>query len=249
MTPLVIAHRGYSSVAPENTLSAFRLGWEAGADGIECDVHLTADGEVVCIHDFDTDRVGDQSCEIAETDWETLRSIDVGAWKGEKWRGEPIPKLSDAIAASPEPLLWIVEVKCGPEIVPPLLDVIDGSGRDERSYVVISFNRDSLVELKRVRPSVKAYWLSHFKEISEGVFEPSVETVLDTVESLGVDGFGGESGAGISRLLTESLTRRGWELNVWTVDDPTEALRMRAIGATSVTTNDPARIREALINS
>ena len=52
--PLVIAHRGYSDRAPENTLAAFRLGWESGADGIECDVHLTKDGQVVCIHDYDT---------------------------------------------------------------------------------------------------------------------------------------------------------------------------------------------------
>ena len=89
--PLVIAHRGYTAVAPENTLAAFRLGWESGADGVECDVHLTADGQVVCIHDYDTKRVSEQNRVVATTAWDDLRGLDVGGWKGKEWAGEPIP--------------------------------------------------------------------------------------------------------------------------------------------------------------
>ena len=69
MSPLVFAHRGFSLEAPENTMAAFRLGWQSGASGVECDVHLTADSKIVCIHDYDTGRVSDRKIKIAESDW------------------------------------------------------------------------------------------------------------------------------------------------------------------------------------
>ena len=85
--PLVIAHRGYLDRAPENTLAAFRMGWENGANGVECDVHLTKDGQVVCIHDYNTKRLAGKNLEIANTEWEDLRSLDVGSWKDPAWEG------------------------------------------------------------------------------------------------------------------------------------------------------------------
>lgn len=242
MAPLVIAHRGFSSRAPENTLAAFRLGWESGADGVECDVHLTADGEVVCIHDFDTERISNRSLAIADSNWSDLRPLDVGSWKGEPWKGESIPLLSEAMASGPSRLIWVVEIKCGPEIVAPMLSAIDSTGHDWSRVIVISFEKDALRELKTQRPGVKAYWLSDLKEQGDGSFSPSIEQIVQTVEALQVEGFGGQSGRGISMELNEALKEKRCELNVWTVDNPEEALRMRSIGVTSVTTNDPQMI-------
>ena len=67
--PLVIAHRGYSDRSPENTLTAYRLGWDSGVDGIECDVHLTKDGQLVCKHDYNTKRVAGKNLEITKHEW------------------------------------------------------------------------------------------------------------------------------------------------------------------------------------
>ncbi len=85
---------------------------------------------------------------VAATAWGDLRGLDVGGWKGKKWKGEPIPLLEEAMQASPSSLTWVVEIKCGPEIVEPLLDAIDAGGHDWRRVIVISFIQESLAELK-----------------------------------------------------------------------------------------------------
>src|SRR6476646_6938394 len=116
--PLIIAHRGASIDAPENTLAAFKSAWPQGADGIETDIRLTADGRVVCIHDEDTRRVtgGQQVLVIANTRYADLKPIDIGGWKGPKWRGEAIPTLDDALDAVPAGKYAFIELKSGSEM-------------------------------------------------------------------------------------------------------------------------------------
>ncbi len=97
----VIAHRGASFNAPENTLAAFRLAWQQGADGIEGDFYLTDDGEIVCLHDSDTGRTGDRKLSVGQSTLEQLRTVDVGISKGEKFRGERIPTLAEVLAVVP----------------------------------------------------------------------------------------------------------------------------------------------------
>ncbi|MBT3480584.1 MAG: glycerophosphodiester phosphodiesterase [Opitutales bacterium] len=246
MSPLVFAHRGFSLEAPENTMAAFRLGWQSGASGVECDVHLTADSKIVCIHDYDTGRVSDRKIKIAESDWSELASLEVGEWKDSKWKGESIPRLRDLLAAIPEDKVLVIELKCGPEVVAPLVGLIDESGRDQESLLVISFNEKSLVELKRVRSTLNAYWLSDLDVHEDGLIKPSIAEILDTLDRLGVDGFGGQSGEGISQSLVDALDAKGYALNVWTVDDAEEVRRMKRIGVTSVTSNDPRSTIDAL---
>lgn len=246
MTPLVFAHRGFSSNAPENTMAAFGLAWKSGADGVECDVHLTADGEVVCIHDYDTGRVSSRKLTIAESDWKELALLEVGAWRGLRWRGEPVPRLRDLLDANPENAILAIELKCGPEIAGPLIDLLDESSQDLDQVVVISFNEESLLELKRIRPELKAYWLSDLDVRSDGSMKPSIEEIVDTLDRLQVNGFGGQSGRGISQSLADALKAKGYALNVWTVDDPEEARRMQRIGVSSITSNDPRSTIEAL---
>ncbi len=246
MGPLVFAHRGFSSEAPENTMAAFRLAWQSGADGIECDVRLTVDGEVVCIHDSDTSRVSSRTRVIADSEWKGLARLEVGAWKAPGWEGEPIPRLSDVLDANPENAILVIELKCGPEIVEPLVKVLDESNVDPDRVIAISFNEETLVELKRLRKHLKAYWLSDLDMRSDGSMKPSIEEIVDTLDRLQADGFGGQSGAGICKSLVDALDANGYALNVWTVDDPKEARRMQEIGVTSITSNDPRSMMAAL---
>src|SRR5512133_799359 len=99
--PLVLGHRGASAEAPENTLAAFRLAMEQGADGFELDVRRCATGEVVIVHDEDLSRVAGAPLRVRDTPLAALRSFDVGAWKGEGFRGERIPLLSEVLEALP----------------------------------------------------------------------------------------------------------------------------------------------------
>lgn len=80
----IIAHRGASHDAPENTLPAYKLAWQQGADGIEGDFRLTADGQIVCLHDPSTGRVGDRDLVVSESTLAELRQADMGVLKGEK---------------------------------------------------------------------------------------------------------------------------------------------------------------------
>jgi glycerophosphoryl diester phosphodiesterase len=112
--------------------------------------------------------------------------------------------------------------------------------------VVISFIEDSLIELKRVRPKLRSYWLSDLDVQKDGSVKPSIEEILGTLDRLGVDGFGGQSGEGISQSLVDALKAKGYALNVWTVDDAEEARRMKRIGVSSVTSNNPRAAMDAL---
>ena len=80
--PLVVAHRGASRDAPENTLAAFKLAWEQGADAIEGDFLLTKDNKIVCIHDKSTGRLADRKLIVKESTLSQLRELDVGLGKG-----------------------------------------------------------------------------------------------------------------------------------------------------------------------
>src|SRR4051794_30509551 len=86
--PVVVAHRGASGLAPENTLAAFRLAVELGSPGVECDVHLTADGRVIVIHDATVDRTTNGSGEVAAQPFEALRALDAGRWFEARFAGE-----------------------------------------------------------------------------------------------------------------------------------------------------------------
>src|SRR5205085_3299316 len=88
--PLIVGHRGASADAPENTLAAFRLAWEQGADAIEMDLRLTRDGRIVVFHDEDLRRVAGTKNKVKVEDLtsEELARFDVGSWKGERWEGE-----------------------------------------------------------------------------------------------------------------------------------------------------------------
>src|SRR5688500_19564502 len=83
----IIAHRGASYDAPENTLAAMKLAWEQKADAIELDLWLSKDGKIVVLHDSNTKRLGGTTNHVAQQTWDELQRIDVGAWKNARFAG------------------------------------------------------------------------------------------------------------------------------------------------------------------
>ena len=98
----IIAHRGASHDAPENTLESVRLGWEQGADAVEVDVYLSKDGHIVVHHDDTTKKLAGVDRKVVAQTLAELQRLDVGAWKGAKWKGVRIPRLDDVLASIPE---------------------------------------------------------------------------------------------------------------------------------------------------
>ena len=125
----IIAHRGASYDAPENTLEAVRLAWSQKADAVEVDVFLSKDGEVVLHHDATTKKLSGVDRKVVDQSYAELRQLDVGAWKGDQWYGVRIPKLDDVLATIPEGKRIFIEVKCGPEIIPALAKSFRQSGK------------------------------------------------------------------------------------------------------------------------
>src|SRR5512133_60470 len=125
--PLLIAHRGASREAPENTLAAFDLAWQQGADGIEADFRLTADGRIVCLHDATTGRTANLDLVVADSSFAELQQLDVGSWKGTRWQGERIPTLEEVLARLPLGKRLFIELKSGPEMLAPLRRILTAS--------------------------------------------------------------------------------------------------------------------------
>jgi glycerophosphoryl diester phosphodiesterase len=241
-----VAHRGASEDAPENTLPAFRLAWEQGADAIEGDFYLTTDGQIVCIHDSDTKRVAGTKLAVKDSTLAELRKLDVGAWKDSKWAGTRIPTIGEVLATVPKGKRIYVEIKGGEAMVPRLLEEIGKSGLAAEQVTVISFDAEAIAAVKAKAPQYKAYWLSGFKkDEATGAIRPTIEAILETLKKTGVDGFSSSA-----ELIEEALVRRvieaGYEYHVWTVDDAETAKRFARWGARSITTNAPGRMRKGL---
>lgn len=242
---LVVAHRGSSADAPENTLPAFLLAWEQGADAIEGDFHLSADGVIVCVHDKDTRRVAGVDLVVKDATYQELRNLDVGTWKDVKWEGTYIPTLAEVLATVPGGKHIYVEIKCGPEILPLLYKELDASGLKTDQIVVISFNADVIREFKNGRPENKAFWLTGFWYNEEGESQPTAQQAIEKLNAIGADGISTHHGS-VTGEFVDQIINAGYEYHVWTVDDPERAVELINYGVKSITTNVPALILDRL---
>jgi glycerophosphoryl diester phosphodiesterase len=244
---LIVGHRGSSRRAPENTLGSFRLAFEEGADGIECDFRLTADGEIVCLHDERTGRTGDRDLVVAGSTLEELRRADLGSWKGEAWRGERIATLSEVLRVIPQGKLLFVELKCGPEILPRLAAVLADSAPDPKQIRLLSFSWELIARCKELLPGTRACWLTDYR-LRAG-WHPSPAEVLATLKRCRADGLASRSRAILDRAFVAALRERGHELHVWTVDRAAEAGRLCELGVDSIMTNRPGWLQKALADT
>ena len=246
----IIAHRGASYDAPENTLAAIRLGYEQKADGVEIDIHLTKDERVVLMHDFDTKRVGGVTNKIASQTWNELKEIEIGAWG--KWTNsnfhEHIPLLNEALALIPSGKKLFIEIKTGPEIIPALKKELDATKHKPEQLVIITFNYESAAAAKKTFPKLKTYWLvGYSKDKITGLY-PDLTDTINKAKAIQVDGLDLNFNWPLSEATVGRIKKAGLELHVWTVDDPAKARELAALGVDSITTNRPELIREALGN-
>lgn len=238
--PLIVAHRGASADAPENTLAALRLGFAQGADYAECDVHLTRDGAVVLLHDDTLARTAGDARAVADLTLAELRALDVGAWRGERWRGEKIATLAEALAVVPDGCRLLVEVKSGPEALPAVVEALAASGCGAEKCIFMGFDPEIARAALRELPEVERHWL-----VEIGAGADTIAVVRDALAA-GCAALNVDRAAGGDPALVAAAHAAGLGVFVWTVDDEDEALRLAALGADGLTTNRPAAIRAAL---
>ena len=243
----IIAHRGASHDAPENTLESVRLGWAQGADAVEVDVYLSRDGHIVVHHDDTTKKLAGVDRKVVEQTLAELRRLDVGAWKGAKWKGVRIPKLDDVLATIPESRRMYVEVKCGPEIVPGLAKAFRRSGKKPGQLVLISFNYEVVKQAKATMPGIECFYLSSFKPDEEtGKLKPSAKELIGKAKAAKLEGLNVSYKGLANEAFIREVQAAGLELFTWTVNSPAEARRLAKLGINGITTDRPGWLREQM---
>ena len=245
-TPLIVAHRGASKDAPENTLPAFELAWVQNADAIEADFHLTKDKQVVCIHDEDTEKVANKTLIVAESTLAELKQLDVGSYHSDQFKGVTIPTFAEVAATIPKGKKFYIEIKSDKKIISYLFEEIKKSGLKADQIIFISFSKEALTEIKNQAPQYKVFWLSNFKFNILGKYTPSLKTVLASLKAINADGFS-SSRKKINQNFVNKVIAAGYEHHVWTVNDKETAQRFQSWGTKSITTDVPGKIKASLI--
>ena len=241
----IIAHRGASDDAPENTVAAFQLGWEQKADACELDIRLTKDGRIVAIHDSTTRRTAGAARRVGAQTWEKLRTLDAGSWKGAQWKDERIPTLEEALATVPDGKRLFIEIKCGAEVLPEIECVLNHSGKNARQHVIMGFDFATMKQARERFPHSPIYWIASPKRWSRGK-RPSVDALIAKAKSADFDGLDLDRRFAIDREFVSRVKNAGLKLCVWTVNDAALAGKLAALGVDGITTNRPLWLRERL---
>lgn len=236
---LVYAHRGASGYAPENTMAAFKMAVELGSDGIECDVQMTKDGQLVICHDETLERTTDGKGFLKDLSYAELRRLDAGSWFDSKFAGERLPKLSELLKLVKDSGLRLnIEIKSGivqyPGIEEKVMAQVEAYGL-RKQVIISSFNHYSIKKCKEINHSVKTGVL-----YMEGLYEP-----WNYLRSIGCECAHPFYMALVPEIARE-LKARGHIINVFTVDDAAAAQELAGIGVDGIITNYPDRIIKAL---
>jgi len=232
--PFIIAHRGASAAAPQNTLAAFRKAMELGADGVELDVQLSADGAVVVIHDFAVDKTTDGTGRVATKTLLELEALDAGAKFSPQFAGERIPTLAQVFEVLQGKLLVNVELKDfnprSSALAAPVVEVVRKHAMEKR-VLFSSFNPFALRAVKRLAPQIPAgllYAPNLAIYLRRAWLAPLVPHEARHPES-----------SMVTARTMKWYRARGFCVNVWTVDDPAEMRRLIALGVDGIITNKP----------
>ena len=211
--PMIIAHRGHVAAAPENTLPAFQSAFEQGADGVELDVRMTRDSQLVVYHDRSLDRIGGRRGLVSNATLAEMRALDVGSWLAPQFRGVQAPTLDEVFELLPSDYLVNVEMKAVIHnmrlIAHRVADVIRRHDRWD-STLVASFNPISLWELRRIEPRIMRGYIwsrRHPPPISSRIFSPLVKAHWYD-----------PSDSSYNPRLMQSVRARGVRTLAWDVD-------------------------------
>jgi len=242
--PHIVAHRGASFDAPENTLAAFGRAWELGVECVELDVHATRDGETVVIHDDSTKRTGGRDRPVADQTLAELRELDVGAWKSAAYAGEKIPTIGEVRSAAPTGRTVFVEIKSPAATAPTIARAI--AAADPRPHgggvALQGIEPDALAALAAELPWAPAYWTafppSDDSDPEHPIIYPYPTRVVAEDKRRGFAGLALLHEAVTDELLAEAAAA-GLSIDVWTVNDRPTIAAWQARGVRWIETDRP----------
>ena len=238
-----IGHRGESIDAPENTMAAFRLAADRQTAGFECDIYLTADNEIVCIHDATTTRTTGTNLTVAASTLAELKALDAGSWKGPQFAGERIPTLAEALALARDGFEIYVEIKCGAEILPRLVEVMAAEPKATPERVVfIGFSSALLTALRQQLPAYRAYWLTNTRLNADGSVTPTAAAAVAAAQACGAAGIDAQASAAISAAYVSAVQAAGLSFHLWTVNVASQAVAYAAMGVDTISSDCAAAL-------
>lgn len=239
--PLIIAHRGAKAHAPENTMSSFQLAVESKADGVEFDIKLTKDGQIIIIHDLTVDRTTDGKGKVKDFSLSELQKLDAGKFFSEKYSGESIPLLSDVLKSLPSQFIINIEITNYGSLFDGLakkaVNLVNELGT-EKHVIFSSFFPSNLMITNKIAPEIPVAilanagfsgWLSR-SNLMSGISPQFVHPYHSDVDKNFVD----------------RQHDMGRKVNVWTVNDPGEMERLANLKVDGIITDDPLLARKTL---
>lgn len=239
---LIIAHRGASGYAPENTMPAFILAYEQNADGIEMDVHLTKDGRVVICHDDTLERTSNGTGELRAKTLYELKKLDFGSWYGEKFKNERIATFDefwDWFITTRRDFIVNIEIKNGPYIhegiEKKLLDIINDKPLPNLfDRIIIScFHHDTLNKVKQIE--------SRFQ--TAPLFEGTIIDIEKLCEQAGHSEYIHPYYNSIDTAMLQKSQNSNIKINTWTVNTTEQLEYVKQFNINGIITNYPDRAR------
>ncbi|AFH50553.1 Glycerophosphoryl diester phosphodiesterase [Ignavibacterium album JCM 16511] len=247
-TPIIVAHRGASYKAPENTIPAFKIAFDEQADFIEGDFWLTVDNEIICIHDSNTRRVGNKNIRVTSSTLDELKKVDVGIRKGNQFAGTTIPTLQEVLDIIPEQKGLHLEIKDNREkFLFRLKEILKESNIPSEKIRIISFHRNIIRAAKKYIPDIKAYLIFGWY-FSKGNYFKSLARKLITkkIDTVNCDGLVIYSGSYIEDGFIKAFQSKNLDVCTYNVEDENKAQKLFEFGVDSITTNSPLMIRKAI---
>ena len=231
---MIVAHRGASRAAPENTLAAMSKAIEFGADYAECDVFQIKDGEIVLFHDEEMERTTGKEGMIWDYTLAELKEMEAGSWFKEEFRGEPIPTLQEVIRFVRGKIKLNIEIKISgndPDIAQKVVDIIRSEGI-ENECMITSFEKPVIEKVKEIAPKMITGFIFD-EEHPPDIFEGSWEYVCSKRNI-------------VDEEFVQEAKRNGKKIFVWTVNYPAEMEKLISLGVDGIITDVPDTLRKIL---
>ena len=244
---LVVAHRGGAALAPENTLAAFANAIKLGVDMVECDVHLSKDGELVVMHDPDVSRTTDGKGQIGDLTLAEIKKLNDAAKFPGGYAAQSVPTLAELLDLVKGKVGIQIEIKLAagnqryPGIERKVVDAINARGMADQ-VIVISFDFPTIKDVKALDSHIKTGALVQGNWTAT---RPSDQIAKEIIQTTGADYFMPTSGL-VNAEMVNAVHAGGLKMGVWTVDAPQDMQRYASWGVDAITTNRPDELKRVL---
>lgn len=247
VSDIIIAHRGESFDAPENTLTSINLAWKNNIKSVEIDIHLTKDNEIVVIHDYDTLRVSGTKKVIKKTALQELKLLNFGSYKNFNLLDEHIPTLKEVLETVPSDGKLIIEIKSDDKILNKLKSELTQSKLKNSQIEIIAFDLNTIAKAKQLMPEYKMLYLLDLDYFwPHWMLRINKKRMIRIVKNHNLDGVNVWAGKILNSKFIKQFQNADLLVYTWTVNNPKTAEKLLDAGINGITTDRASWITQQL---